>query len=123
MIDLPVTLQEHDRPAEVALISPAKMRFDPTKKSLSDRIGNLRLDLGRGNSNFHETLLVSGTNTIVGVPQNIAQGKTIQTAYTNIEAHDWWRLPTIGSYEDLENLNDLQDVELAAYQASKKFSW
>lgn len=37
--------------------------------------------------------------------------------------NQWPKFPTISDYENIEELNDLENTEKALYEASKKFNW
>ena len=94
----------------------AKMKFDPCRKILSSRTNQLKFVMGTGEASFPSITLRSGT---------YATNKTYLLPYVSLATTrtQWTKLPTIADYEDLEELYDLENTEIAFYEASKKFIW
>lgn len=49
--------------------------------------------------------------------------KVNKISYDAKAIYRWVRLPTIADYEDIEELNDIENTETILYQASRKISW
>jgi len=98
------------------LIPQPKMKFNPTKKTLNNRISELKLRKGAGDSSPPKTALRAGTDiAIPAKPLTVINEATAMNRELN--------LPTIADYENIEELNDFENIEAAFYEASKKFCW
>lgn len=95
-------------------LSPSpKMKFNPSKKTLAERVVGLKFTSGVGRSS---PLIRTETNAKVSEDVN-------EIIHEATAVYEQIRLPTIADYEDFEELNDIEATENALYYASRKLSW
>jgi hypothetical protein len=94
------------------------MRFNPTSHTLSKRIHDLSFKIGLGNTEYLRNLPSTATKAQIDVES------IVELLSWNVTSASYWTIPpTIINYDDLENLNDVEEIESLLYQTSKKFSW
>lgn len=100
--------------------NPPVMRFNPTSRTLSKRMHDLSFKIGLGNIDYLRYLPSTVTEAQIDVESIIEQ------ISWEVTSASYWAIPTTTTtinYDDLDNLNDVEEIENLLYQASKKFSW
>lgn len=101
--------------------STPKIKFNPASKTLSDRISGLRFSIGKGDAGLTLDIPNFGTlGTGIKANEDAFSEKIIWGATASGR---WIKLPTIADYENLDELNDVEQTENLIYQASKRFTW
>lgn len=88
-----------------------RTKFNPVKKSLGIRTDNLTFTVGRVEADSPAIIQTKEHST---TQVEINQATAINTFQT---------LPTLTAYVDIEELHDVEKIETAFYEASKKFTW
>lgn len=100
----------------------ARVKFDPKKRTLQSRSSGLLVQAGSGEVEFPGMELIGATNPKVG--QGVALARLIMDKGTAaIGVVGWGRLPLICDYVSMEELENAEGVEVAAFEASKKLGW
>ena len=100
------------------LSSISLMRFNPSQRTLSKRVVGLSFKIGAGNADYLNSVVSTGTD--VQINKKSAVEAICWDATTIYQST---KLPTIGDYENVEDLNDIEQIENLLYQTSQKFSW
>jgi len=95
-----------------------KMKYNPSSHTLSHGVDVLNVQPGQALISILKDASFLGTQGIVSTEQLHRQLLDNATASVCLK-----KLPTFADYEYLEDLHDLEQTEIAAYEASRKFIW
>lgn len=105
----------------------SKIRFDPTKRHLTSLVHDVGFTAGR--PDIHEesiaARLASVTTSASQTPMLECADKIIREYGTAVKLEKalWPQLPTIADYVDLDTLYDMDEVQSAFYEATKRQGW
>lgn len=95
-----------------------KMKFNPANKTLLDRVCGLNFSVGAA------AILPSFETPYFGTGTKDEENSLVENElWHSTGFYQWIKLPSMGDYEDLEELNDVEAIDNVLYRESKKFSW